>query len=65
MVPADVTLGMASLEQRKLSLEMKPQFKVNTLLRIIALFCIDFCLAVNYFFPPQDSVFPKEIDPSS
>lgn len=65
MVPADVTLGMARLEQRKLSLEMTLQFKVNTLLRIIALFRIDFCLAYKLIFPPQDSVFPKEIDPGS
>lgn len=53
MVPADVTLGMARLEERKLSLEMKSQFKVNTLLRIIALFLIDFCLACKLFFPPS------------
>lgn len=60
MVPVDVTLGVARLEQRKLSPEMRPQFNVNTLLRIIALFCIGFCPSRKLFFPPsQYSIFPK------
>lgn len=60
MVPVDVTLEVG-LEQRKLSLEMKAQFKVNTSLRIIALFYMGFVLPVNYLFPLSTQYF-LEID---
>lgn len=66
MFPVDVTLGVARLEQRKLSPETKSQLNVNTLLRIIALLYVDFCLARKLFLSPsQYSVFPKDTDPGS
>lgn len=59
--PTGSDLGGGWARTGDMSLQMKLQFKVNTLLRIIALFCIDFCLAYKLFSSPSVLIFPEDI----